>query len=145
MKIELQIQIDALKMLFTQKDDNPAYDDSNEGCVYLTTSGFWAVRIPEEDFWLDKSKLQPASLTRFLKESISYAKEVHLKRFDTDKNLKPTLAVLSNDTCETTINAKTLKLLSKDGCKLYTKGSNAVIYFMLDDEVYAFCMPCYRK
>lgn len=119
------------------------YIDSGYGYVYMTLDGYTAVRILENDFWLDKNKLSKSPLLArsFSEAECADDKELTLKNYMADDKGTPSVCVLSGKTFDTKIRVSNFTALCKKGCKMYANGKKLPVYFTLDGAVYAICMP----
>lgn len=144
MKIELKMQIDALKQLAKTNVKTPRYFDNGEGWIYFSLDGYTAVRIHKSDFWLDREKLRIGEGLRSVFENFSALEESELALTDEIRALvKGTGNILKCKDFETCINSDFLKPFSKSGYKMYAKNEKSVIHFVLGDTIFAAVMPIY--
>ncbi len=141
MILEEKIQVEAIKLL-DGPDAKSRCVQYSEGdrAVYLTVNGYYAVRIPESIFWLDRNKLRCTNSIKSLFKGLpDTAKELLFKHSIGDG--KSTKAVLACDEFETWINAGFFKLLSQKTCKMYATDAKSPIFFVRNGLIYAVCMP----
>lgn len=142
MKIETKIQIDALKQLENDKNKKPCYAEGTNGLIYFCPEGVWAMKIYDSDFWIDKSKLKTMES---LPNNFNACNLSNTSKLEVTNNLirleKGTVTILRGDKFQTHINDKYLKLLYRNCCEIYAKNEKSIIYFVLDDEIYACVMP----
>ncbi len=136
-----KIQIEAIKMMSEMKTNRIRYAEG-DGAVYLIFEGRYAFRIPEEWFWLDRSKLghmnPPDKFFGTLPDTV---KELTF-RYDICDG-KTTKSVLGCDEFDIWLKAdlfKTLRLKSKS-CKMYAANARSLVYFVLNGKTYAVCRP----
>lgn len=146
MKIDLKMQIDALKQLAKTNAKTPHYFDKGDGWIYFTLDGYMAVRIHESDFWLDREKFHINKGLRSVFENFSALEESELTLTDEIKALvKGTGNILKCKDFETCIRSDFLKPFSKSGYKMYAKNEKSVIRFVLGDTVFGAVMPVYLR
>lgn len=148
MELGTKVQAEAIKALEKGEKESIRYAESQDGkWVYITVNGFYAVRIAGDCFWLDKEKIRsmPTLSKNFLYEKVSNAQELktlgEMKRLDRSR----TVDIFQGSSFDVCVDSKHLKLLSKDGCKLYAKDEKSPIYFVLKGEIYAVVMPVSKK
>jgi len=121
------------------KGNNIRYAEAEDRAVYLS-NGYYAVRIPEEWFWLDRSKLgHTSTLDKFFENLPDTANELTFRYHINDgKTIKSVLGCEKFDICLNTDFFKMLRLIS---CKMYAVNAKSEVYFTLNEKIYAVCMP----
>lgn len=140
MTLETKIQTEAMN--FLDHDKKAGYAEF-ENYVYLTLA-YYAVRIPKNRFYLNTESLIKRSADMFIMYNLDNAEELTVSE-EMRKKGKNNIVLLKCKKFTTGINEKYLKLLTKKCCKLYAKSEKSAVYFVLNDEIYAACMPVTLK
>ena len=142
MTIETKIHIDVLKRLETEK--SLSWYAKDEKWVYITTNGYYGIRISKYKFFLNCAFMKPmqAMVSHFSSDQLIESYELTIT--DEIRNIGAGTGVILRckkfDTC---IRSKILKKIFKKKCKLYSKDNKSSIYFVLNGEIYAVVMPVY--
>ncbi|MDE5557865.1 MAG: hypothetical protein K2J32_09310 [Ruminococcus sp.] len=143
MSLKTKIQIEAIRRL--EKKLQVSYDNGKD-CIYLTVDGKSAVKIPDDSFFLDKSKLHKSGAivnsfnitpNELYKLTDTYYRRPYSKGvavcFENELSQSETDVVYCDE--------KTLKKLSVEGAKIFTNKSMTRIYLELIGEIYAVILP----
>lgn len=140
MTLETKIQTETMNFL---DDEKRASCAEYENFVYLTLA-YYAIRIPKGRFYLNTDMLRKGSADIFSPEALDKTEKLEISE-GMRKIGKATVTLLKCDKFTTGINEKFLKLLTKRGCTLYAKSEKSAIYFVINGEIYAVCMPVNLK
>ena len=140
MTIETKVQIEVLKRL--EKEKSLSWYAEDEKWIYITTNGYYGIRIPKDKFFLNCAFMKPMQVLASSFSSNQLSESHELTITDEMRNIGVGTGVILRckqfDTC---IRSKFLKKIFKKKCKLYSKDNKSSIYFVLDGEIYAVAMP----
>lgn len=144
--LEKKIQIEVLKRL--EKKLPVSYASDNDH-IYLTADGKSAVKIPNDSFFLDKSKIKEnkslIDIFNVSTEDLYKLKETNYTRKYNDGITKRFYVVENYDNVY--VNKKLLKKFSFERTEFFASKNTRFVYLALDKEIYAlvlsipFCKP----
>lgn len=136
MTLETKIQFEALRRL----DRNlPVSYAKSDGFTYLTTDGYSTVKIPDDSFFLDTSKIKEnRAISDIFNDS------GNLYRISGTKDLriysKGVAKLFVSDEEDVWADEKLFKKLTVSNAELFTDSKTKYIYFVKDKAVYAILL-----
>lgn len=140
MTLETKMQTEAMVLLDGDKRTGYAED---EYFVYLILA-YYAIRIPKSRFYLNKELLIKRRTDIFQSGKLMGNEKLEISE-EMRKISKNNVVLLKCDKFTTGINEKYLKLLVRKGCGLYATDEKSAVYFVVNNEIYAVCMPVSLK
>lgn len=140
MTLETKMQTEAMVLMDGDKRAGYAED---EYFIYLILA-YYAIRIPRSRFYLNKELLIKRRTDIFQSGKLTDNEKLEISE-EMRKINKNNVILLKCDKFTTGINEKYLKLLSRKGCGFYAADEKSAIYFVLNNEIYAVCMPVSLK
>lgn len=137
MKYYSKIQQDALKIMKKEMAHMPAVC-MVENFVYIATNAYFAVRIPEDEFFLNTGRIREMKSLLLLfaddGEKLKFTNE--LKVFG-----KATCNVLKGKDFTVYVDSKYLKLFNGETITFHGNGERSAVKLMNNGEVIAVIMP----
>lgn len=140
MTLETKMQTEA--MVFLDGDKRAGYAE-DEYFVYLILA-YYAIRIPKSRFYLNKELLIKRRTDIFQSGKLMGNEKLEISE-EMRKISKNNVVLLKCDKFTTGINEKYLKLLVRKDCELYAADEKSAVYFVINNEIYAVCMPVSLK
>lgn len=140
MTLETKMQKEAMELL--DSDRRVSYTE-DEYFVYLTLA-YYAIRIPKSRFYLNKELLIKRRTNIFKSDNLMCNEKLEISE-EMRKINKNNVVLLKCDKFITGINEKYLKLLVRKDCWLYAADEKSAVYFVVNNEIYAVCMPVSLK
>lgn len=140
MTLETKMQKEAMELL--DSDRRVSYIE-DEYFVYLTLA-YYAIRIPKSRFYLNKELLIKRRTNIFQSCKLIDNEKLEISE-EMRKISKNNIVLLKCDKFTTGINEKYLKLLVRKDCWLYAADEKSAVYFVVNNEIYAVCMPVSLK
>ncbi len=140
MTLETKMQKEAMELL--DSDRRVSYTE-DEYFVYLTLA-YYAIRIPKSRFYLNKELLIKRRTNIFKSGNLMCNEKLEISE-EMRKINKNNVVLLKCDKFITGINEKYLKLLVRKDCWLYAADEKSAVYFVVNNEIYAVCMPVRLK
>lgn len=145
MTFETKIQIEAMKVLENGMCKPSFAEDENS--VYLTTKGYYAYRIPKEQFYLNCDFLNRGDhlASNFSPTMLDHACELTVTDVMREMGKGRIVRKLQCANFDTYIDLNYLKAILIKGCKMYAKNEKSAILFANGGGIYAVCMPVNLK
>lgn len=140
MTLETKMQKEAMELL--DSDRRVSYTE-DEYFVYLTLA-YYAIRIPKSRFYLNKELLIKRRTNIFKSGNLMCNEKLEISE-EMRKINKNNVVLLKCDKFITGINEKYLKFLVRKDCWLYAADEKSAVYFVVNNEIYAVCMPVILK